>query len=85
MCYCLRVDSSNHQGRWGSGIALLAAAPTIVRTARDAIRYRTPTDNFNFPVEVIIFFNFPVECFEPTDAWRVLDFDDDFFGFLMLC
>ena len=61
----LRVNSSSHQGKWVSGIALLAAAPTIVRTARDAIRYRTPTDIFNFSeemfpflVEVIIIFNF---------------------------
>ena len=44
-----------------SGIALLAAAPTIVRTARDAIRYRTPTDIFNFNVEMLFFFNFDVE------------------------
>ena len=59
---CLRVDSSSHQGKWVSGIALLAAAPTIVRTARDAIRYRTPTDIFNFPVEMISsFHNFNVE------------------------
>ena len=61
MCTCLRVDSSSHQGRWVSGIALLLAAPTIGRTARDAIRYRTPTDIFNFNVEMLFFFNFDVE------------------------
>ena len=61
MSYVVSVNSSNHQGRWGSGIALLAAAPTIVRTARDAIRYRTPTDIFNFNVEMLFFFNFDVE------------------------
>ena len=59
--YVLSVNSSNHQGRWGSGIALLAAAPTIVRTARDAIRYRTPTDIFNFNVEMLFFHSFNVE------------------------
>ena len=59
---CLSVDSSSHQGRWGSGIALLLAAPTIGRTARDAIRYRTPTDIFNFNVEMISLFNFIMQC-----------------------
>ena len=60
--YVLSVNSSSHQGRWGSGIALLLAAPTIGRTARDAIRYRTPTDIFNFNVEMISLFNFIMQC-----------------------
>ena len=59
--YVLSVNSSSHQGRWVSGIALLLAAPTIVRTARDAIRYRTPTDIFNFNVEMLFFHSFNVE------------------------
>ena len=58
----LSVNSSSHQGRWVSGIALLLAAPTIGRTARDAIRYRTPTDIFNFNVEMISLFNFIMQC-----------------------
>ena len=60
--YVLSVNSSSHQGRWVSGIALLLAAPTIGRTARDAIRYRTPTDIFNFNVEMISLFNFIMQC-----------------------
>ena len=57
----MRVNSSSHQGKWVSAIALLAADPTMVRTARDAIRCRTTTDNFNFNVEMIFFHNFNSE------------------------
>ena len=56
MFSCLRVDSSSHQGKWVSAIALLAACPTMVRTAGAAKRCRTTTDNFN--LSLIIFFKF---------------------------
>ena len=56
VCLCLRVDSSSHQGKWVSAIALLAACPTMVRTAGAAKRCRTTTDNFN--LSLIIFFKF---------------------------
>ena len=62
---CLRVDSSSHQGKWVSAIALLAADPTMVRTAGAAKRCRTTTDNFNlfpyFKVEMIFFHSFNVK------------------------
>ena len=52
----MRVNSSSHQGKWVSAIALLAACPTMVRTAGAAKRCRTTTDYFN--LSLIIFFNF---------------------------
>ena len=61
----MRVNSSSHQGKWVSAIALLAADPTMVRTAGAAKRCRTTTDNFNlfpyFKVEMIFFHSFNVK------------------------
>ena len=53
----MRVNSSSHQGKWVSAIALLAADPTMVRTAGDALRCRTTTDNFN----LYLYLNFNVK------------------------
>ena len=68
----LRVNSSSHQGKWVSAIALLAADPTMVRTAGDALRCRTTTDNFNlylhFNVEMIFFHNFNSEMLSSIDS-----------------
>ena len=61
----MRVNSASHQGKWVSAIALLAADPTMVRTAGAAKRCRTTTDNFNlfpyFKVEMIFFHSFNVK------------------------